>query len=570
MDHTSIFSELSYIIAIATGVALIMRLFKQPLIIGHIITGIIVGPSVLDIAHSEDSIEAFATFGIALLLFIIGLGLNPKIIKELGKVSTITGGSQVLFTALLSLGLSIGLGYTFQEAIFIGIGLAFSSTIIILKLISDKKEQTRLYGKLAIGILLIQDIIATLALLFLSATGGSEGSIQANDFGVLLVKGAVVITLLFLVSSQVLKRTQKFIAGSQEFLFLFALGWGLGSALIFEKIGFSLEVGALVAGISLATLPYAQEMGARLRPLRDFFIILFFISLGSGLSLDSINSVLGPALVLSMFVVIFNPIIIMVVLGLLGYTKRTSFKTALAMAQVSEFSLIFLVLAERTGYVSIDIISLMTVVAFITIFISSYLIIYTDELYMFFEQRFKMFEHKKVELEQSGHNFSMLLFGYQKGGNEFVKLFKSMGKKFAVVDYDPEVIDTLTKKKVDHIYGDATDIELLEELGIEKTRLVVSMMTDHSTNVFLLTQVLARNPKAVVIAHSDTPEEATELYEHGATYVMMPHYLGSEKIGSFIKRNGFNKKEFKKYRDKHLVYVETHVAVKGSSTIGNE
>src|ERR1700694_1524663 len=288
--HLSVFSELSFIIVLAMVVSLIMRLIKQPLIIGHILTGILVGPSVFHLIKNPQTIEVFSSIGIALLLFIIGLGLNLKAVREVGKVAGIVGGIQLLLTAVIGYVSSQVLGFNRSEALFLGVAYSFSSTIIILKLLNDKKEQLRLYGKIATGLLLIQDIGAVVALLFVTASGGS--SFSTSQLVGLLIKGGLVSAALLLVGGYVLPRFHKLIAGSQEFLFLFAIGWGFGAAALFELIGFSIEVGALISGIALAALPYTQEIAARLRPLRDFFIVVFFIALGSRLVFQDITSLL--------------------------------------------------------------------------------------------------------------------------------------------------------------------------------------------------------------------------------------------------------------------------------------
>jgi len=552
-----LFAEISFIIAIATLVGLIMRLLKQPLIIGYILTGILVGPTVFNIVESEGAFDVFAKIGIALLLFIVGLGINPKVIRELGKVSLVVGSIQIVITTVLGFALSLMLGFNAQTSMIIGVALAFSSTIIILKLLSDKKEQSRLYGKIAIGILLVQDIVATLALLVLSAQGSGDG-ISASQFGSLALKGALLVAILAIFSMKILPSINKLIAGSQEFLFLFALGWGLGVASAFEVAGFSIEVGALFAGIALAPLPYAQEVGAKLRPIRDFFIVLFFISLGAQLDLVGFSSQIVPIVVLSLAIIIAKPLIIMTVLGFLGYTKNTSLKAGLTMGQISEFSLILIILAYEDGFVSNEVVTILTFAALISIAVSTYAMIYSDKIYQATEKYLRLFEKRRNETELKVTNYTMILFGYQKGGEQFLKVFRTMHKKFVVVDYDPEVADHLDNTKTHHIYGDATDPELLEEINITKAKLIVSTVTDHGTNTYLVKYVHENNPGAVLICHADSPEEATDLYEMGATYVLMPHYLGSEKIGSFIKKNGFNKSEFKKYREKHLLYLESH------------
>jgi Kef-type K+ transport system membrane component KefB len=553
-----LFAELSLIIAIATFIGLIMHLLKQPLIIGHIITGIIVGPALFDIAHSGDGIiEVFAEFGIALLLFIIGLGLNPQVIKEVGKAASLTGAGQVLFTTLFGIGFATLLGFNASEALYIAIALTFSSTIIVLKLLSDKKEQTRLYGKISIGFLLVQDVIATIALV-VASTASSTG-FTPSTIVELLIKGTLMLLALWLVSTKVLPHMNKIIAGSSEFLFLFAIGWGFGVATLFAEAGFSLEVGALAAGVALAPMVYSQEVGSRLRPLRDFFIVLFFISLGAGLNLSALGDVLPQALVLSSFVLIGNPLIVITIMGLLGYTKKTSFKAGLTVAQISEFSLVFILLARENNAISEEIVSLITVVALITIAASTYMIINADRLYKVVEKSLTMFEKRKTKRESGSSNrYEIMMFGYRKGGAEFIRVFKSMDKKFAVVDYDPEVVDHLEHDRVDYIYGDAMDLELLEEAGADYSKLFIINIADFSANSFLVQALESINPNSVIVCQAENARDAAELYAMGASYVMMPHYIGSEKISAFIKKNGFRKAEFKKYAEKHLLYLQTH------------
>lgn len=552
-----IFTEITLLICLATIVALIMRSLRQPLIIGHIFTGLLVGPSVLGLVNSPETVGLMGEFGIALLLFVVGLGLNPKVIKEVGKVSLLTGLGQVMFTIIFALILTRALGYSTAETVFISVALAFSSTIIILKLLSDKKEQNKLYGKISIGFLLVQDIVATFALVVASATG--RGSLSYSELGTLAAKGVLVGVAVFLIARYVLRPMTTFISRSQELLFLFALAWGFGIGTLFYELGFSLEIGALLSGIALANLAYAQEVASRLKPLRDFFLVVFFIALGSRLNLENFQSYISPALALSALVLIGNPIIVMTIMGLLGYTKKTSFKTSLAVAQISEFSLIFLLLGQRNGQISESIVTLVTLVAIITIAISAYMIIYSDKLYSLFERYLGLFERRKIkEKHEPAHAFEAVLFGYKKGGSEFVKVFKNITKRFIVVDYDPDVIDELERKQIPYLYGDATDFELLEEVDLTKTRLVVSLISDHSSNLFLLRHIEQTNPNAVVVCHADSSQEAAELYGLGASYVIMPNYIGSEKISVFIRKNGFSKTEFRHYREKHIQYLQTH------------
>ncbi len=560
--QNDVFLELSLIIAIGAGIALIMRLLRQPLIIGHIITGVIVGPSVLSIISSADTIKVFSNIGIALLLFIIGLGLNPKVVREVGKVALITGFVQMLITAITGFFVGVLFGLSVTGSVVLGTALSFSSTIIVLKILSDKKEQSRLYGKITIGILLIQDIVATFALLvFATQTGG--GGFNLSSILTLFGKGLLIGIPTVLTSMYILPRMQKLIAGSQESLFLFSIGWGFGGAALFEIAGFSLEVGALFAGITLASLPYAQEIASRLRPLRDFFIVVFFIYLGATLVFSSFISAL-PLIAVSLFVVLlFKPWTILMSMGLLGYTKRTSFKAAVSLAQISEFSLVLSTLALSQGRISSELAVALTVIALVSIAMSTYASVFDDGLFEFFEKHFLMFERQKTHSEQSKSRkaYELVLFGYKRGGHEFVRVFRALKKKFVVIDYDPEMIDLLEHSRINFLYGDASDNELLEEADLSKAKMIVSTITDFAVNTLLVKSLEKSNPNAVFICHGDTMEQAAKLYEMGVSYVMLPHYIGSEKIGAFIKKSGLKKSEFRKYRDKHIAYLNSNLAL---------
>lgn len=550
--HGEAFIQLSLVIVLATVMAAIMRLLRQPLIVGHIITGIIVGPSLLALLDDKSLFQVYSDVGIALLLFIIGLELNAAVIRRLGRV--------VVFTALALL-ISVGgigflaaglLGFTRTEAVILGLALFFSSTIIIAKMLSDKRELTRLHGQIAIGIILIDDIIATFALLFVAA--GSGHTLGAGEIGLLALKGAGLAALFILVGAQLLPRVGKFMADSQELLFLFAIAWGFGIATLVNLAGFSIEIGALFAGVMLAHLPYAAEIGARLKPLRDFFIVLFFVMLGEGLIFSNFSAVLVPALVFSAIVILIKPVIVMAALGAMRYTKRTGFKAAINLSQISEFSIVLAVLAAANGMVSAQVGAVITVVALITIGLSTYLMQYDNWLYSKFENIIRVFERSETrEREYKARVYPLILFGYKKGGHEFVKTFKNMHKPFVVVDYSPDVIEFLTRQHIECLYGDATDPELLAELHMSKAKLVVSTITEHTINLSLLRYVMRHNKNAAFICHANDYNQAAELYERGAAYVMLPHFIGSERMSMFINRNGLNKESFAQHRKRHLV-----------------
>lgn len=556
MEQGHLFTQLSVIIAIAAGISAIMRFFKQPLIIGYILTGILVGP-VLGLIKDASTLESFSKIGIALLLFIVGLGLNPRVIKELGKVSFVVGGLQVVVMSFIGTMIMLALGRDLQTAILIGVAISFSSTIVGLKLLSDKKEQTRLYGKLAIGILLVQDLLATFALLGLSTRAdGFSGA----DVLLLILKGALIGVPLFIISNKLLPKLNKFVSGSTEFLFLFAIAWGFGVGALFETAGFSLEIGALIAGVCLASQTYSQEITSRLRPVRDFFIVIFFIFLGANIQLGDILSELPIALLVSAVVLIVKPALITMPLGLFGHTRRNSFKAGILMAQISEFSLIFIILAQSLGLVDEKTVSLITLIALFTIAGSCYLIDYDDGLFNRLKTKIRFFENGRQDKTiERVKNYDIIQFGYTKGGDDLVKTFSNLPGRhnMIVVDYNPDVVETLEQKQIHFMYGDASDADLLEEVGVESAKIIVSTMGHFPTTKFLIEFVAKSNPDAVIIVQADSPEEAAEFYGLGASYVMVPHYVGSERLGNFISRHGFKKKEFEKHKERHLAQLHS-------------
>jgi voltage-gated potassium channel Kch len=376
-----------------------------------------------------------------------------------------------------------------------------------------------------------------------------------------VLKGALLVAGLILASTRILPKFSRYIAGSQELLFLFAISWGFGIAALFKLSGFSIEVGALFAGVALASSPYAQEIGSRLKPLRDFFIVLFFIALGESMNVSNISEGIVPAILLSVIVILIKPLTIISTMGILGYAKRVSFKTGINLSQISEFSIVLTVLATSSGVVGPDTSAVITLVAIITIATSAYLIQYDDKLFVLFDKiKFHLFEkevgYKERRTRQANE---IVLFGYHNGGHEFIKTFKQMGKRYLVIDYNPSVIDILERQQVPYVYGDATDAELLEEIGIQNAKLVISTFTDFSATQQLVRSVSQLNHTAIIICNANNHDEALVLYEEGSTYVVVPHHVGNEKISTFIKKSGLDKKEFEQFRVKHKSFIEGYI-----------
>lgn len=552
-----IFIEIGLIILFATAISFIMRLLKQPLIVGYILSGIIVGPYFFNFTQSTEYIELFSKLGITILLFIIGLNLKPDVIREVGKVSLITGLGQIIITSVFGFLIMNFLGFSNIVSLYGAIALTFSSTIIILKLLSDKGDLDKLYGKISIGFLLVQDVVATIVLLLISVLGQS-GLAEGGAFMpslILFAKGVVFFFVIFLIRRYILPKISTFLTNSQELLFLFSISWGLGLAATFYILGFSIEIGALTAGVALASFRFSQEIASRMKPLRDFFILLFFVMLGSQMVLSDIGGIIIPAIILSLFVLIGNPIIVIVLMNLLGYKNRTGFMAGLTVAQISEFSLILVALGMSFGHISREVVSLITLVGIITILGSTYLILYSDKIYPRIKGFLNILEirkQKEEEVEEKNNDYDLIIFGYDRVGYDFVNIAKKMNHKYSVVDFDPSSINKLENNNIPHYFGDAEDVSFLEEIGFIKAKAVVSTIPDFKTNLELVSYYRNHNPNGVIIVISHNIKDSQELYKKGASFVVMPHYLGASHASKMIENYGFEHDAFEKEKIQHL------------------
>ncbi len=554
----SIFIELSTIVILAVIISGGLRLLKQPLIIGYIITGIVVGPLFLDIVKSAELVSALSHFGIVFLLFIAGLSLNPRVLKSVGKVSLITGVGQVLFTTFVGFFIAKLLGFSDISSLYIAIALTFSSTIIIVKLLSDKGDLQLLYGRISVGFLIVQDVIAALILMLISSSTGGFDVMSLSAESIVIGLGLLSSIAVFGIFG--LPRVTRIVARSQELLLLLSIGWLLFLSVVFGYLGFSIEIGALLAGIMLSASPYHYEIKLKMNILRDFFILFFFVLLGSQMVFINLTESLVPILVFSAFILVGNPLIVMILMGMMKYTKRNSFLAGLTVAQISEFSLILVALGVKVGHVSNEILSVVTATGLITILGSTYMIMHANRIYPRISRFLDIFERsgKKVDEHKyhKGSKYDIILFGYDDVGLNLLKSIKRLGKKYLIVDYDPDKITRLAKEGCECRYGDANDIDILNELDFSRTGMVISTVPDAETNLMLTKKIRNMNKNAIIIIVSHHSEEALKLYESGATYVIMPYFLGGDQASTLIQKHGLDIGEFLKERAKHLNHLK--------------
>jgi len=478
--------------ALAGGVA---HLFKQPLIVAYIFVGVAAGPSVFGIVSSAGEVELLAKVGIAILLFLVGLKLDINLIKSTGVVALLTGVGQVVFTSVIGYFIIIALGFDTLQAIYIAVALTFSSTIIIVKLLSDKRELDMLHGRIAVGFLIVQDLLVIVAMILIVAIGQPSDESITGQVVRTFLSGFIFLAAVALIAKFVLPRMLDWLTQNQELTLLFSVAWAVSLGAASYALGLSLEVGAFIAGVALASTPYRESIGARLVSLRDIMILFFFISLGAELNFTNAFSQLYPALVLSIFVLFGNPIIVMIIMGFMGYRSMVSFKAGLAVAQISEFSLILIALGYSLNQVNEDVLSLVTMVGVITITISTYFILYSDQIYRKIGKYLKIFEMKNptkgLDDDVADNPYDVIVVGGGRLGGDIVKGLRSLGAEILVVDYDPQALRKLRGEGVETLYGDVSEPEFAQALPINEAAHIICAVPDVTTNAVLL-EVLKR------------------------------------------------------------------------------
>ncbi|HRP24863.1 MAG TPA: cation:proton antiporter [Thauera sp.] len=480
------FALLLIISAVAGAIAVRLR---QPVLIAYIVVGILVGPAVFGIVQAHEQIALLAEIGVTVLLFVVGLKLDLHHIRHIGPVALATGLGQLAFTIVFGFVLILLMGKDVMEAIYVAVALTFSSTIIIVKLLSDKRELDSLHGRIAVGFLIVQDVAVVLAMMAMSALRG------AGDAGVVDVAGSLVLrlvaaaVLMFVLMRYVLPRLVEAMARSQELLLIFAIAWGTGLAAIGEWAGFSKEAGAFMAGFSLASTSYREAMNARLTGIRDFMLLFFFIDLGSKLDFSTLGGEIWPAVVLSVFVLIGNPLIVMAIMGYMGYRKRTGFLAGLTVAQISEFSIVFVAMGITLGHVGVEALGLTTLVGLVTIMMSTYMILFSHALYDKLAPWLGVFERKRpfreLAVERPGRPAGqpdIIIFGLGRYGSRLMSQLRAAGIEVLGVDFDPETVRALRKLRQPVRFGDGEDPSFLESLPLEHARWAITTFPQWESN----------------------------------------------------------------------------------------
>jgi len=546
----SAFGEIAVLLVMAALVGFVGVMLRQPLIVSFIAVGLIAGPSALDLVRADAQIDLLSELGIAVLLFLVGIKLDVKLIRSLGAVSLLTGLGQVAFTSVFGylIGLALGLGTV--TSLYVAVALTFSSTIIIVKLLSDKREIDSLHGQIALGFLIVQDLVVVLAMIVLSAIGigaaGGEGH-GVGSVPLVLASGLAMVAVVILFVRYVANPLTERLARAPELLVIFAIAMAAFFAAVGSVVGLGKEVGGLLAGIALASTPYRETIAARLAPLRDFLLLFFFIALGSALDLSLLGANVTGAIVFSAFVLIGNPLIVLAIMGAMGYAKRTGFLAGLTVAQISEFSLIFVAMGVALGHVGEDALGLVTMVGLVTIAASTYMITYSHQLYAVFGPFLDIFERRgtpREPTEAGAHGPDgprVIVFGLGRFGTAIGLRLKARGVKVLGVDFNPHAVRRWRDLGLETEFGDATDPEFVAELPLGRAVWLVSTVPIHPTGlshedarVTLIQLARAAGYRGRIAVASHQASETEALAAAGADMVLEPFQDAADRAADLL------------------------------------
>ena len=535
--------NLGLIIVAAALFSLFGRRVRIPSIVSFLLAGLMLGPAT-GLIKASDALNMLTESGIILLLFLVGLELTVDRIKEVGKVAIIAGTLQIAATTALGFGLSLGLGFEPLPAALLAAALTISSTVVVVTILVERDESSTGYGQAAIGILLVQDIFVILLLtVFTGFGGGQETGAASITFGLLKALGGMfALMALMLVSARYLLPHPFAWAGkSRETIFIWSLSWCFLVVTAGHFLHLSHEIGAFLAGVSLAQLSHSHDLQRRVRPVMNFFVAIFFVTLGVGLRVDVSAAIWGKAVLLSLFVIFGKFLIILVIGAKLRFDSRKAFFTALLLTQISEFSFILVSVAESSGLPIGDTGALLGLVGMITITLSSLIISAREPIYHCLKRSglLRAFpeppgNNDETSKEHSGH---IIIIGMNTLGRDLARRLTARGESVIAVDTDPAKLRDLPCEKIN---GDAGSPAVLREAGLEKAKLLVSTMHIESTNDLLSFRCRVAGVPAAI--HAVNLREVTNLLDMEVAYMMSPNVDGIHLQNSELSRRGMIRK----------------------------
>ena len=525
----------------AWALGVVAHFARQPVIMAYLVGGFIVGPNGLALVRSQESIEAISELGLIFLLFMIGLEIDLKKVLSSGRVILATAAFQVLggtacgILFFLALGFPLGQGQ--WDALYLGLAAALSSTVIIVKLLYDKRELDTHTGRITLGMLVLQDLFIIVFL----AVQPSLNELRVEVLFGSLAKVAVLVASMLLASKFILPHIFVRVARLPELVLVGALAWCFLGGELAHHLQLSREMGALIAGVSLSTFPYALDVTAKVTSLRDFFVTLFFVGLGMTIPIPTWG-VVSVALLLAGFTVVSRLLTTMPPLYAMGQGIRASFLPALNLAQVSEFSLVLMQLGLAAGHIPVEAKSAVSFAFVLLAVVSTFAITNSNRISRPTVRLFKRLGLRDLDssLTDGGDAAPprIILLGFFRTASSLIAELEREDRplldQIKVVDFNPVVLKGLGERGINVQYGDISQRETLVHSEIAHAEILVSTVPDYLlkgiSNEKLVRQLRSINPDAIIIAHADVLADVSRLYEAGATHVFVPRLIGAREL----------------------------------------
>jgi len=581
-------SSIGICVGAAALLALIGWRLRQPLILAYLVTGVIIGPNVLNFVKDQASIQTVAEIGLILLLFIIGLEIDLKKLASAGAPVLLTGALQVPICIALGWGFFYLIGVRNAPGnyslLYLAACMSLSSTLVVVKLLYDKFELDTLPGRVTLGVLVVQDLWAVGML----AVQPNLSNPNFFPLAFSLLKGALLVVGALNISKYILPHLFRAVAKVPELVLVSALAWCFFLAGVAQAIGLSREMGALIAGVSLSTFPYNLDVMAKAVSIRDFFVTLFFVALGMQIPVPSLEDhnalvhfagLLGLSLAASAFVILSRLSVVPILYALrLGH--RASLIPAINLAQVSEFSIVIasLGLTQAHPQITTDVVTVVIITFALTAVVSTYMINSSHAVQKVLSRALKILRVKDLdsatdaEPQPEGRQETVVFLGFFRDASSILHEFEHAGdgaadkaflSKILVIDFNPSVMRELRNRKISCIYGDIAHADTLRHAGIQDAELVVSSITDDilrgTNNLRMLKNARAACPKARVMLTTEHIPQALTFYAAGADLVYLPRLHSAPQIAAMLKQGleeGFDKiraAELEHLADRHEV-----------------
>ncbi len=558
-------ADFAWLIVAAAILSYLARLTKQPTIVAYVLTGIVVGPIGLGIVTEDQLIEVIAELGLGFLLFLLGIEMRFERIREVFRPVGAIAVGQAILQAILSTVVALALGFTLFQSLMIALATTFGATPIIVKVLGDKDDLTTLYGRVDVGILIFQDIYLVMALAILAVGAVDTVGEIALSIGRVLVLMAAIGVFAYLASKYLLPTLLRASAENKSTLFTVGIAWAFLFIFVAETLDLSVEIGAFLAGLALAQLPYSTELKEQMRPVTNFFIAVFFASIALQMEVGQLLEYWQEAVFASALLLFGN---FWLVFGLFlsqNFDVETSFLGTISMLQVSEFSLVLGALAVEQEFIDEGILGFLSLMALITMPISTYYVLYNREIYRHLEPYLQRFERDDpITTDLVEYEDHALIIGYNRLTRDAIDVLEDSVDEIVVVEQAAEHVEELQETDHEFIFGDARHGDIRQEANLQGAAILVSAAYRMDVNRRLVEDA----PDTITIVRAQTQEEASQLRETGADYVVPEREFVADRLTEILESID-DPSEFDQQLDalNDLTLSETEVSTDGGTDV---